>query len=150
MTSELLQSGASTTADPYLLPAPSAPSYDADGAVCSARDWLGHVFHVGDRVIYCIGAGRGQMMAIGTVMAMKATQRSTYAFRQAGDDEEPDHINPYQDPPTRWMKVPITYYDVRVLVKTHKTSGRWDNGPRERPAWVNPMNITALPLEGIQ
>ena len=31
-------------------------------------------------------------------------------------------------------------YKVQVL--TEKTSGRWGNGPRTRPAWVNPMNIT--------
>lgn len=35
---------------------------------------------------------------------------------------------------------PYELYKVRVL--TEKTSGHWSNGPRTKPAWVNPMNIT--------
>lgn len=35
-----------------------------------------------------------------------------------------------------------TYEPYKVQVLTEKTSGHWSNGPRTKPAWVNPTNIT--------
>ena len=101
-----------------------------------ALDWLGHSFMVGDEVMYCIGAGRGQMMAIGTVQAMRGEQQRRLV---SWDWEEKDgqrtrRINDvYED-----------YWEVEVQVLTQKTSGAWSNKERSKPAWVNPMNITSL------
>jgi len=105
----------------------------------SAIDWLGHRFSVGDRVMYCIGAGRGQMMAIGTVQKMRAksmTRLVSWEWEGEGDNRR------------RVNDVHEQYWEVQVQVLTEKTSGSWDNKQRSRPAWVNPMNITAI--EGVQ
>lgn len=86
------------------------PEYEGNTCV-SATDWLGNRFRVGEMVMYCVGAGRGQLMAIGRV-----------------------------------LQIQIDAYDnIKVQVLTEKTSGRWNNTQRTRPAWVNPMNITAIP-----
>lgn len=108
-------------------PAPSEPQSTAPTyrEVDSAVDWLGNRFRVGEKVIYCIGAGRGQMMAIGTVVKMRA---------------ENVKIRSYYEPKEE------TRVDVTVQVLTEKSSGYWGDAPRTRPAWVNPMNITALPV----
>lgn len=83
------------------------------GELLVARDWLGRTFQLGSRVMYCIGAGRGQMMAYGVVVDMAIANQH----------------NP------EWGEI-----EVKVL--TERTSGKWDNEARTRPAWVNPMNIT--------
>jgi hypothetical protein len=104
--------------------------------VISATDWLGNSFAVGDTVLYCIGAGRGQMMAVGTIQQMRALER-TNNRRWGGERDEAGR--PIFEPlPNTW--------EVEVQVLTAKTSGSFDNAKRTRPAWVNPMNITALPL----
>ncbi len=137
---------------------PSRPGYDINGSgtVLSAVDWRGNRFHVGDTVMYCIGAGRGQMMAIGEVVKIESTPSSRKYLRyclQPG--EEPDDYQFQRDPDTNrvtWVKDPdkgykheeMPYDRVAVQVLTHKTSGSWDNKKRTKPAWVNPMNITAL------
>lgn len=93
----------------------------------SAVDWLGNTFSLGDKVMYCIGAGRGQMMAIGTVRQIRSREVTLYGW----------------NPETRErMSEPGVEVEVQVL--TEKTSGHWDNEGRSKPAWVNPMNITAL------
>ena len=46
---------------------PHSPEYDEEGNIVSAIDWLGNRFYIGERVLYCISAGRGQQMAIGVV-----------------------------------------------------------------------------------
>ena len=81
-----------------------------DGVCVAATDWRGNRFSVGDMVMYCVGAGRGQMMAEGRVLQIR----------------------------------PGKYTTIEVQVLTERTSGAWNNGKRTRPAWVNPMNITAL------
>lgn len=95
----------------------------------SAVDWLGNRFAVGEKVIYCIGAGRGQMMAIGKVIQIRARVSQTW------------------DRDSREM-VPV--WDVQVQVITERTSGHWDNSARTKPAWVNPMNITSVQGFAIQ
>jgi hypothetical protein len=97
--------------------------------VTSAVDWLGKRFSVGEKVLYCIGAGgRRQRMAIGTVKAMRA--RQTYDYNLEGA-----------------MKAPLPAdWEVEVLVLTEQTSGVGNN-KRTKPAWVNPRNVTALPVE---
>lgn len=97
--------------------------------VLSAVDWLGNRFHVGDTVMYCIGAGRGQMMALGTVQAMRAQECQELV---SWDWEGNKRVN----------EVRRDYWNVEVQVLTERTSGSWDNEKRTRPAWVNPMNIT--------
>lgn len=102
--------------------------------VLSATDWLGSAFRLGDTVMYCIGAGRGQMMALGTVQAIRAWYRKRLVSRD------------WSVPGDRSRDVYEAYWDVEVQVLTQKTSGAWNNKERTRPAWVNPMNITALPI----
>lgn len=97
--------------------------------VLSAVDWLGKRFHVGDEVMYCIGAGRGQMMALGTVQAMRATEKRELVSCKWAENKRTDEV---------WRN----YWDVEVQVLTERTSGAWGNEKRTRPAWVNPMNIT--------
>ncbi len=102
---------------------PRDPEFNEDGDCCAATDWLGQRFAVGDRVMYCVGAGRGQMMAIGRVVKIEAT------------------------PGRVWDNEVCAYgYRFRVQVLTERTSGCWNNKRRSRPAWVNEMNITALPI----
>lgn len=118
--------------DPQFSDTPTyeAKEYEAKRTdVLSAVDWLGNRFHVGDTVMYCIGAGRGQMMALGTVQAMRARERQELV---SWDWEGNKRVN----------KVWRDYWDVEVQVLTERTSGSWDNEKRTRPAWVNPMNIT--------
>ncbi len=122
--------------------APHSPGYEGNKVV-SAVDWRGNTFRVGDQVIYCIGAGRGQMMAVGTVLQIKVDR----LFRTDAVTTDSDDPDAYTQPwfkPGRYLKdIRIPYDDVKVQVRTLKTSGRWDNQERSKPAWVNPMNITA-------
>lgn len=104
--------------------------------VLSAIDWLGHQFRVGDNVMYCIGAGRGQMMAIGEVKAIRATEKQE--LKSWDWEAQPDGRSKCVN------EVWEDYWDIEVQVLTTKTSGAWDNTKRTRPAWVNPMNITAF------
>lgn len=131
---------------------PHSPEFDANGKPVSAVDWLGNRFSVGDQVMYCISAGRGQMMAIGEVIQIKSEVRQNRSYRKAEPGEEPDlaewasltgMVHPGR------VSVFTDYDDVTVQVRTLKTSGHWDNGERSKPAWVNPMNITALPAVGV-
>ena len=89
---------------------PSNPEYE-DGVCVAATDWRGNRFCVGDMVMYCIGAGRGQMMAEGRVLQIRTN---------------------------------TSYPEIEIQVLTERTSGLWNNEKRTRPAWVNPMNITAV------
>lgn len=103
--------------------------YRTDGH--SAEDWLGNRFAVGDTVMYCIGAGRGQMMALGTVQQIRAKKHMQYE----------------RDPKTNWpiwprVELGYEFSEIQVQVLTEQTSGSYDNAKRSRPAWVNPMNIT--------
>jgi hypothetical protein len=91
---------------------PTNPEYDGNECV-AATDWLGNRFRVGEVVMYCVGAGRGQMMAIGRVLKI-----------------DYDATRPYDS--------------FKIQVLTEKTSGNWNNEKRTRPAFVNPMNITAI------
>lgn len=107
--------------------------------VLQATDWLGNTFSPGDTVVYCIGAGRGQMMAIGEIQKMRALERrrlASWEWVYNPDGSKRDRINDVYE----------NYWDVEVQVLTTKTSGAWENEKRTRPAWVNPMNITALPV----
>lgn len=47
------------TSLPYQCPA--HPELAPEGHVASAVDWRGNRFRIGDTVMYCIGASRGQM-----------------------------------------------------------------------------------------
>lgn len=95
--------------------------------VVSAVDWLGARFHVGEKVIYCIGAGRGQVMAIGTVKSMRC--REKYAYNLAGTTKARQ--------PAGW--------EIEVQVLTERTSSTWSESKRTKPAWVNAINVTAMP-----
>lgn len=117
---------------------PSEPEFDADGNVLSAEDWLGNRFAIGDPVMYCISAGRGQMMAIGHVRALR--------IQESSKKERVPNPNPPADQWDRFItvEVPSRRWVVEVQVHTVRTSGRWSNSRRTRPAWVNEMNITAI------
>ncbi len=103
---------------------PHSPLRNSEGEVISAVDWLGNRFSVGDRVLYCVGAGRGQLMAYGKVLWIKAEAKPVwdYAAKKWREDLE----------------------TVTVQVLTERTSGNWGNEKRTRPALVNPLNITAI------
>lgn len=120
-----------------------------NGEVVSAVDWLGNRFQVGDKVMYCISAGRGQMMAIGEVIQIKNEVKQSRRSREAEPGEEPDtQYTALNGTHYRSVYVYTPYDDVTVQVRTLKTSGRWNHEARTKPAWVNPMNITAIkPVE---
>lgn len=125
---------------------PHSPEFEGNRCV-SAVDWLGNRFRVGEQVMYCIGAGRGQMMAIGEVIQIKHEVRQHRSYRDAEPGEEPDWGGWTDTRGHTWparMSVYTDYDYVTVQVRTLKTSGHWGNEERTRPAWVNPMNITAL------
>ncbi|GGN40270.1 hypothetical protein FHR83_007072 [Actinoplanes campanulatus] len=124
---------------------PSSPEYDENGAPVSAVDWLGNRFRVGERVIYCIGAGRGQQMAVGEVKQIKVEQRIGRRAREAEPGEDADFIADWLTPPRPMVRYEEPYEVITVQVLTERASG-WSGSKRSKPAWVNPMNITALPL----
>lgn len=120
---------------------PSKPESDANGKCIAALDWRGNRFAVGDKVLYCISAGRSQLMAVGIVVQIKAA----VAYRnvhQPCDADDPEAETGRDGSCYRRISVP--YDEVTVQVRTLKTSGRWDNTERSKPAWVNPANITAI------
>lgn len=95
---------------------PHSPERDSDGTIVSAVDWLGNRFHIGDRVVYCIGAGRGQLMALGDVVKIKEQE----LYHGTSNTE------------------------IKVMVHTRATSGTWDYEERRAATWVNSINITSL------
>lgn len=101
---------------------PHSPVLDSEGKVFAATDWLGNQFSVGEEVMYCIGAGRGQMMAIGTVQEMRV--KTMFHWTADVGRHEVDVV------------------EVKVL--TSRTSGHWNNRARTKPVWVNEMNITSM------
>lgn len=119
-----------------------------DGVCIGATDWLGQRFEVGDKVLYCIGAGRGQMMAIGVIKKMTAEVKQKLYTREVEPGEEPDYIADWLPQPRGFKRMSRPYWEIAVQVLTTKTSG-YDMNQRTRPAWVNPMNITALPVEEV-
>jgi hypothetical protein len=121
--------------------APHSPQ-SLNGKAVSAVDWLGNRFAIGDTVVYCISAGRGQMMAIGEVVQIKVEQKFTRSQVPA-DADDPDAVQ-YYDSVEYYRTVQHPYDEITVQVRTLKTSGRWDNKERSKPAWVNPMNITSF------
>lgn len=130
---------------------PSEPVRDDSGEILSAQDWLGNRFHVGEQVLYCVATGStGCAMAIGIVVRIVSDTKTRYDYRPARDDETPDFVNRYSNPPTNWMTIEVAYDDMRVMVRTLRTSASFDNGKRTRNSWVTAMNITALPLEGLR
>lgn len=111
---------------------PNQAIFDGED-VLSAVDWLGNRFGVGDVVAYAIGAGRGQMIALGKVQKLRVDEHSKTAW--------------FYGPPALRSVVRLVSpenWNIEVQVLTEKTSGNWGNGKRSRPAWVNPMNITAV------
>lgn len=122
--------------------APHSPEL-LNGKAVSAVDWLGNRFAVGDKVMYCISAGRGQMMAVGEVMQIKVEQKF-HRTQVPADGDDPDALAYPYTPDCFYRVVQSPYDQVTVQVRTLKTSGRWDNTERSKPAWVNPMNITSL------
>lgn len=126
---------------------PSDPEFREDATVRSAVDWRGNRFAVGEQVMYCIGAGRGQVMAIGEVLKIEAKRNQRNWFRDPEPGEEPNAFG--WDYTTQTRTVPLVevehwYWSITVQVHTKITSGRWGNEERTRPAWPNPQNITAL------
>jgi hypothetical protein len=122
--------------------APHSPEY-VNGKVVSAVDWRGNRFRVGDEVMYCISAGRGQMMAVGVVLTIKVEQLFHSKDVEADAEDEGAFTRPWFDPNQYYRTIKVPYDEITVQVRTLKTSGRWDNKERTKPAWVNPMNITA-------
>lgn len=106
---------------------PPFPFLGPDGDIIGAEDWLGNNFFIGDKVVYCISAGRGQMMAIGKVLKIELPELG-YWQQQAVDAGRE------------------VWEELRIQVLTERSSGHWNNEARTRPAWVNSMNITALPV----
>lgn len=100
-------------------------------------DWLGNQVRVGDKVMYCIGAGHGQMMAMGKVKAMRGRELSRLSSWDWEKDESTGRFR-------RINEVRENYWEIEIQVLTEKTSGAWDNKKRTRPAWVNPMNVTSM------
>ncbi len=94
---------------------PTEPVIDDKGQVVSVKDWLGNLVRVGDPVVYAIGAGRGQQLAIGHVVDIGLEEDLYPRY---------DHVS------------------IRVI--TGASSGNWSNTKRATPAWVNAMNVTAL------
>lgn len=82
-------------------------------------DWNGQPYSEGDWVIYAIGAGRGQAIAYGKVLKTILKDNGYSTTRLA----------------------------YKVQVQTYMTSANWNNQSRTRPAYVNPMNVTALTPE---
>ncbi len=125
---------------------PSDPEFDEYETCLSAVDWLGNRFRVGDTVLYCVAAGRGQMMAVGVVRALKAHHRTRTESRPAEPGETPTrvYLSPVTGEEFRSVHWTVPYHEITVQVLTTRTSGAWDNKQRTRPAWVNPMNITAV------
>lgn len=126
---------------------PSEVELDAQGEPISAEDWLGNRFGIGDLVVYCISAGRGQMMAIGRVQQLRVrentkTRRQTKEQYRHLDWRERQQI-PYAEL-EETIDVPQHLWVVEVQILTERTSGHWGNERRTRPAWVNEMNITAV------
>jgi len=126
---------------------PSDPGYAEDGTtVISAVDWLGNRFYVGDTVLYCVAAGRGQMMATGVVKIIRCVSKTRTRTRRAGPGETPTRWTEpanHCDPLIGWVDEVVPWDDLTVQVLTTHTSGGWNHGQRQRPAWVNPMNITS-------
>lgn len=122
---------------------PHTPGYDGNKVV-SAVDWRGNTFRVGEEVLYCISAGRGQMMAIGIVLAIKVEQLFRSENVECDSDDPDGQVRPWFDPDHYYKTIKTPYDDITVQVRTLKTSGRWSNQERTKPAWVNPMNITAI------
>lgn len=122
-----------------MIPHPRALVTDEEGLV-GGIDWLGKEFRIGDLVMYCISAGRGQMMAVGEVKAIRAkpytewVNQDEFAEYHAGTRARENYRPRYE----------ITDALVEVQVLTAKTSGSWDNKARTRAAWVNSMNITSM------
>lgn len=112
----------------YHQPGGYGTNYRTDGV--AAVDWLGNPFRLGDLVMYCVGAGRGQMMALGRVKQIRAHEVDDWDYRIV------DGQRKWTQDGKRW--------DVEVQVLTEQTSGHWGNEKRTKPAWVNPMNITAF------
>lgn len=127
--------------------APHSPERDSTGRVVGACDWLGRRFVLGDTVMYCIGAGRGQMMAIGTVEEIASITETRWQHRPPKPGETPTRTITSTDPPILLVDEEVPFDRVSVRVHTLVTSGAWDNARRTKPAWVNPMNITALPTD---
>ncbi len=132
---------------------PRSPGYDTEGTgfVLSAVDWRGIRFHVGEQVMYCVSAGRSQMMAIGEVKQIKVDKSERRFARPPREDDPEDKIKYEYNNSTKtydknkpFVWDALEFDDITVQVLTSKTSGRWDNKARTRPAWVNPMNITAM------
>ena len=129
---------------------PHSPIFEDEECV-GGVDWRGNEFRIGDLVMYCIGAGRGQMMAVGKI------QKIRFRWSEWEDYEEVEKGEPYDRYRKPWVAcdgtlypesffrkitTPCPIFEIQVL--TEGTSGRWDNEKRTRPAWVNPMNITAI------
>lgn len=138
--------------------APHSPVYEfvegSGKSVCvQATDWLGNTFRLGDQVIYCIGAGRGQMMAIGEVTQIVSDHKSRTTWRHPVSADEPTVLRDTYIYATRsYAETPMVetleeWDEIAVQVLTKMTSGHWNNEQRTRRAWVNPMNITALPVK---
>lgn len=116
---------------------------DNDGTLLALTDWRGNTYRIGDTVMYCISAGRGQMMAEGRIVQFREEPAWRWNLRTPEPGDEPNYHTHGGTPYIR-QREDYVVYGVQVL--TSRTSGRWNNEARTRPAWVNEMNITALPI----
>jgi hypothetical protein len=91
----------------------------AGGTLVGGTDWNSNPYAEGDWVLYAVGAGRGQAVAYGKILKIILKNNT--------------HSN--------------THLEYKVQVQTYMTSAKWGNASRTRPAYVNPMNITALTKE---
>ena len=97
-------------------------AYEYRTDVLSAEDWLGHRFAVGEKVMYCIGAGHGQMMAIGEVKQIR-TRIDVRGYWDYGTPRD------YQN--KKFVKTgEETLIEVLALLKRQAGIGTTRNDPR--------------------
>lgn len=130
---------------------------DSSGKVITAIDWLGNRLRIGDRVTYCISAGRGQQMAIGILEELRPvlTEDMTKWIEVPDPGTTPNHWNQKPGEPKQryvnngeriWV-IYKTYEYAETKIRRLAASG-WDGKNEKAARFVNEMNVTSL--EGIK
>jgi hypothetical protein len=136
---------------------------DPNGKVIAATDWLGNPLRVGDRVAYCISAGRGQQMAIGVLeelrpiliedrndvvvlgdsFAPKPTNTSYgYASNTPGKPRWASYFANGEWQQATWI-VHNVYEYAETKIRRIAASG-WDGKTEKAARFVNEMNVTSI------
>ncbi len=147
---------------------PINPVRDSNGVVVEATDWLGNQVRVGEKVIYCISAGRGQQMAIGVLLELRPILvEDESKITIFGDNYGPIPASPNygwrrhqpgephwgsfwdhqaQQRRTTWIKFE-TYEYCETKVQRVAASG-YEKLTKKDARFVNEMNVMAL--EGLK